>query len=70
MVTDLESLCVTVNETKRFCTSSLCILERRGILVCPVTSCSQNAFLQKHTAEKEELNHRLEYIYSADRHLL
>lgn len=52
----------------RFCTSPLCILERRGTLVCPVTSCNQNAFLQKHTAEKEELNHRLEYIYSADRH--
>lgn len=34
----------------------------------PVTSRNQSAFLQKHVAMKEELSHRLEYIYSADRH--
>lgn len=36
--------------------------------VCPVTSCNQNTFPLKHVAEKEELSHSIEYVYSAERH--
>lgn len=46
--------------------------EKEGVkgkeLLCPVTPRNQNAFPRKHVAEKKELSHNIECIYSADRH--